>query len=275
MSDEPKVDVVEEPVVEEVEEVVEVVEISPVETEARDQGWVSKDEWVESGKSADDWRPAKEFVDRGELFKSIHTTKRELKQTQAQLSALERHHQYVFERAKKTALDELKRDRRQAMIEQDPEAVEAIEEQIEETQKQFEVEKAQLAGAQQAANPTPPPEFESWKNKNNWYESDEDMHDYADATGLIYIQRNPSAKPAEVLRHVDTKMKKQFPDKFETKKVAPYPTASSDKTLRANKKTDSFELDEMEKEIMKTVVATGALTKEQYIAELKKAKGVK
>lgn len=270
---EPKV---EEEVKEEVvEEKVEVVQPSPTELEARDQGWVSKDEWVESGKSADEWRPAKEFVDRGELFKSIHTTKRELKQTQAQLSALERHHQHVFERAKKTALDELKRDRRQAMIEQDPEAVEAIEEQIEETQKQFEVERQQLVVAQQVAHPQSPPEFDSWKEKNDWYEIDEDMHDYADASGLIYIQKNPSAKPAEVLKHVDAKMKKQFPDKFETKKVAPSPTLASDKTLRANKKTDGFELDEMEKDIMKGILATGIITKEQYIADLKKAKGVK
>jgi hypothetical protein len=263
-------------VVEEVKEVVAevVAEPSPTELQARDQGWVSKDEWVATGKSEDEWRPAKEFVDRGELFKSIHTTKRELKQLQTQHTALQKHHQYIFDKARKTALDDLKKERRAAMIEGDPTKVEDIEEQIEETQQQFAEERQQLVAAQAAENPSPP-EFETWKEKNVWYNNDEDMHDYADAAGLIYIQRNPSAKPAEVLRHVDQKMKKQFPAQFETKKVAQSPALGSDKTIRASKKSDGFEMDEMELDIMKTTVASGVITKEQFIAELKKAKGIK
>lgn len=255
-------------------EIEETIEANPTEDKAREQGWVSKDEWVDSGKSADEWRSAKEFVDRGELFQSIHTTKRELKQTQSQLTALQRHHQNVFEKARQSALADLKRDRRAALMEQDIEEVEAIEEQIEETTKQFEIEKQQLLQSQAATQSGPPPEFVTWQEKNDWYSRDSELRDIADANGLVYIKRNPDAQPSEVLRYVEQTVRKQFPAKFMTKKAAVSPTSSADKTLRPAKK-ESFELDEMETEIMKTVVGTGVMTKEQYIADLKKAKGVK
>ena len=119
MSDEENVENVEQS-----EEQVEQVTISPTEQTAREQGWVSKEEWEADGKDVEAWRPAKEFVDRGELYKSIHTTKRELKQTQASLAALQKHHAYVFEKAQKQALEELKREKRLAIRNEDFEKLE-------------------------------------------------------------------------------------------------------------------------------------------------------
>lgn len=248
-----------------------VVELSPVEQAASEAGWMPKIDWEASGKDPNEWRSAKEFQDRGEFYKTINSLKRENKQTQATLTALQRHHQYVFEKARIQAIDELKKERRVALRSDDPDRVEAIENQIEREQVAFAQEKAALVQSQQAAqNAGVPPEFEAWKQNNSWYDKDQDLHDFADATGLIFIQRNPNAKPDDVLKHIDMKMKKQLADKVEVRRAAPNPTAVVDRTIRVAKK-DDIELNELETEIMKTLVQSGTMTKEQYIAEIKAA----
>ena len=265
MSDE--IVVVETP---EVETTEVAVEVSPVETQARDQGWVSKEEWVESGKSADEWRPAKEFVDRGELYKSISSTKRELKQTQAALTSLQKHHQFVFEKAYTQAKADLKLEKRQAIREGDLERLEEVEDRIEELDQTHAQEKAQLVQAVPTRTAWQA-DMESFVERNPWYASDEEMKDEADAIGFIYV--NKGGKPEGLLKHVETQMKKKFPEKFGVRKAAPSPTASGDRTVRAG--AGDIQLDELETKIMKDLVRAGTMTEKEYKAELKKAKGIK
>lgn len=257
------------------EEVTEVV-LSPTETTAREQGWVSEEEWVAEGKDASEWRSAKEFVDRGELYRSIHSTKRELKQTQAALTALQKHHAHVFEKAQKQALDELKREKRVAIKEEDFQKLEAVEEQIEELTEQqqaekkaFEQEQVQTAVSQGAVHP----DFEVWTNRNTWYKNDEELREYADFKGIKYTQKNPGVPPQEVLEYVEKQVKKQFPEKFGTRKAAPNPVSSVNKTNSANRKVQAEDdLTETELDIMKEIVSSKTMTEAQYRAELKRVK---
>lgn len=262
MSEETKV---EAPVVE------ETVQADPVETKAREQGWVSKEEWVEGGGNETEWRTAKEFVDRGELYRSIHSTKRELKQTQAALTALQRHHQHVFEKAYQTAVSDLKAQKRLAMREQDFDAVEAIEQEMEQLTAQH-VQERQVLVAQQQQQAGPPVEFMEFVERNPWYTVDKEMRDEADAVAVVYI--NNGGDRGQLLQHVEKKMKQKFPEKFGVKRAAPSPVASSDRTSRAGKRDDVV-LDEFETEIMRTLVKSGTMTESEYKAELKKAKGIK
>lgn len=258
------------------EEKQEEVQLSPTEVTAREQGWVSEEEWVAEGKDASEWRSAKEFVDRGELYRSIHSTKRELKQTQAALTALQKHHAHVFEKAQKQALEELKREKRAAIKEEDFQKLEQVEEQIEELTEQqqaekqaFEQEQAQVSVAQGPVHP----DFEVWTNRNTWYKDDEELREYADFKGIKYTQKNPGVPPQEVLAYVEKQVRKQFPEKFGTKKAAPNPVAGVDKTKSANRKVASDDdLTDTERDIMNDLVASGVMTKAQYISELKKVK---
>jgi predicted DNA-binding protein (UPF0278 family) len=248
---------------------VEVV-ADPVVEQASSQGWVPKEDWVKAGKDEAEWRPAKEFVERGELYKSIHTIKRELKQERAAREALAKHHQYVFEKARLAAINELKQERRQALRDGELERVEEIEDKLEQTQQQFAQEKAALVQAQAAAQAGPPAEFETWKATNTWYDQDQEMHEFADATGLIFINKNPSAQPKEVLAHIDTKMRKQFPEKFNIKRAAPNAVAGVDRTGNKPSRTSEPAIDpEMEKVIKNFTEATG-MSRADYIKELKK-----
>ena len=260
-----------------VEEVAapEVV-VSPTEVSAREQGWVSKEEWEAEGKDAEAWRPAKEFVDRGELYKSIHSTKRELKQTQAALGALQKHHAYVFEKAQKAALDELKREKRQAIRNEDFGLLEKVEEDIEELTKEQTAEREAFNEAQQtvAAQTTGThPDFVAWQEEHTWYTKDEELRDFADFKGIKYAQKNPGVSPSVVLEYVAKEVRKQFPDKFGVKKAAPNAVMPVNKTNSASRKpTLDDDLTDTERSIMNDLVDSGVMTKQQYISELKKYK---
>ena len=245
-------------------------EPSPVESQARDQGWVSKEEWVELGRPEDDWRPAKEFVERGELYKSIHQTKRELKQTQAALDALQKHHQLVYEKAYTQALNELKTQKRQALREGDLEAAEQADEQIDQLREEHVKEREQLA-AQQNVQVGPPPEFQAFLDRNPWYHTDKGMRDEADAAGFIYL--NNGGDKATLLTHVEQVMKRKFPEKFGVKRAAPNAVAPTNRTAKPAPKGADVELDESEREAMRTFVRMGVMTEDQYKAEVKKLKG--
>lgn len=256
-------------------EVAEVV-VSPTETNAREQGWVSQEEWEAEGKDVDAWRPAKEFVDRGELYKSIHSTKRELKQTQAALGALQKHHAFVFEKAQKAALEELKREKRIAIKNEDFQKLESVEEDIDKLTEQQEAEKQEFQKEQQAVAVQTQgihPDFAAWQESNAWYTKDEDLREYADFKGIKYTQKNPGVDPKVVLEYVTKEVKKQFPDKFGVRKAAPNAVLSVNKTNAANRKVlANDDLTESEADIMKDLVSSGVLTETQYRAELKKVK---
>lgn len=256
---------------EQVEQKVDVVEPTEIEIEAIAQGWVTKEQWIESGRSPEDHRPAKEFVDRGDLYKTIHSTKRDLKQTQAALTALQRHHQFVFEKAHQQAVDDLKREKRTAIRNEEFERAEEIDTEIEETKAAHEQEKQQVAVAQaQVAQTGPHPDFVEWTGRNQWYMIDNDLQEFADATGLVYANKHPGVDPRTVLKYVEDSVKRKFPEKFGTKKAAPNAVASVDRTNTKVTKSDDMELTATEQEIMTTLVRQGVLTEAEYKAELKK-----
>ena len=255
------------------EDVPEVV-ISPTEATAREQGWVSKEEWEAEGKDVDAWRPAKEFVDRGELYKSIHSTKRELKQAQASLQALQKHHTYVFEKAQKQALEELKKEKRIAIRNEDFQKLEEVEEELEKLQEQHQAEKQEFVKEQAVAQVQGVhPDFAAWQESNTWYGSDEELREYADFKGIKYTQKNPGVDPKVVLDYVAKEVKKHFPEKFGTRKAAPNAVMPVNKTNAGNRKVQADDdLSETELDIMKDLVKSGVMTEKQYRAELKKVK---
>lgn len=250
------------------------VELTPIEKQASEQGWVPLKDWEEAGNDASEWRPAKEFVDRGELYRTIHNTRRELKQAQGALTALQRHHQNVLEKAQRQALEELKRERRMAVREENLERAEQIEDQIDELRVTHEQERQTLQKEQAQTAPVgPPPEFVEWTNRNPWYLMNPEMQEYAEVTGVVYAKRNPNSSPATVLKHIEDQVKKQFPEKFGVRRAAPNPTAAVDRTPRRSTTAgDDVELDDNERAIMEDLVRNKVMTAEAYKAELKKYK---
>ena len=241
---------------------------SPVESKAAEQGWKPKEEWVAEGGDPDEWRSAREFVDRGELLKQIHNQNRKFKQMEQGFDALKQHHGVVYEKAYKDAVAALKAQRRAAMIDGDLDAVDVIEEQIEQTKEEYQSEQAKIK--QQPVGPDP--QFVTWVEKNTWYESNENLREFADVLGIAYARKNPGIPPAQVLAHVEKEVRSKFPEEFGQRRGAPSPVAGVDKTSRG-RAADGFELTELEESIMKNLVRSKTMTKEEYIKELKKTRG--
>ena len=80
-------------------------QVDSYEQQAREQGWRPKEEYEGDPEK---WRPAKEFVERGELFGKIDHMGKELKETRKALKMLQEHHSKVKETEYNNALKELK-----------------------------------------------------------------------------------------------------------------------------------------------------------------------
>lgn len=259
---------------EEVKEVVaevvklEVPELSASEVEAVEAGWQTKEDWIAAGKEESDWRPAKEFTDRGELFRKIDALATELKTTRSTMAALKGHYEKVKETEFKRALETLKIEKRTALENGDVDAIIEIDDKIadvKDTQK--------LQEKTEVVQPEIHPDFTNWVTKNTWYSTNKEMQAFADSIGRAYAVNTPGIDPATVLKYVTIKVKQAYPEKFvNPNRSAPGATEGAN-APRKSKADESFELTADEERVMTKLVRQKVMTKEQYIAEIKAYKG--
>ena len=173
----------------------EAPQLSAAEQKAMEAGWVPKDQWE---GDPDSWRPAKEFLDRGELFKKIEDQKRSIHDMKRALDDLCSHHAKVRETEYTRALQTLKAQKKTALEEGDAEAVIRIDDQIDLVKDEQQKLRAMPEPVQEA-EPTNPI-FANWVDKNRWYETSQPMRAYADALGRDLASQGFS--PTEVLNVV-------------------------------------------------------------------------
>lgn len=240
-----------------------------IEQKALEMGWRPKEDFE---GSEDDFIDAKEFVRRQPLFDKIEHTTRELKAVRKALDALKAHQGTIEEGAYKRAMQDFKKEQKAALEEGDIVKYHQITEQIDQAKEEAANIRAQRESIQVQDNVVHP-QFQSWVNRNPWYNSAPHMRIYADQVGQQFIAQGNT--PDQVLKLVEEAVRKEFPNKFSNpnKKDAPVVENSSRRT--ANTKGGSGEdypLTEQERTIMNTLVRGGHITKEKYIADLKKAK---
>lgn len=256
------------------------VELSPTQQKAMEQGWKPKEEWVEEGKDPDEWRDAKEYVARGELFDLIESQKKELKQVRKTLDTLKNHHLKVRETAYDEALKHLKDQLAAAKQEEDLGAVIHISDKILELKdkKQGEMEVSKKEFEETLPQEDMQGKFQAWQKRNTWYRpNDADkVTAYAEKVGALYRRANPEASFDDFLVHVEREVKKEFADIFKPPKKGSNVESSGD-TRPNGKEKGSYTLTETEEKIMRNLVQSGVITKEKYIEELKaydKAHGI-
>ncbi len=239
--------------------------VSKYDAEARTQGWVPKEEW---DGDPDDWTDSREFVKRGELFHKISNQSGELKELRKAMQGLVEHHNKVKDTEFKRALDYLKTEKKKALEDGNADQLIAVDDAIE--QLKDEQSKAKTTSTQQEAK-GPTPVFVDWVKQNAWYASDQDMRAFADDIGVGYYNRNPGVSEGDLYKVVKERVMKAFPEKFKgqgTKNQSVEGTSNA-----APKKSSTFKLTEEEERVCKTFVRTGALTREQYIADIKSMRG--
>lgn len=237
-----------------------VPEVSPVEAQAREQGWVPKDDFKGEEHK---WVDAGEFLRRGELFSKIESQNKELKAIRETLLQFKDHHSKVQEAAYKKAVADLKAKKKEALLEGDADLVIEVDEQLDEVKQQQRVIAAQPRVQEPAQEH---PAFVNWKQKNSWYENNKPMRGWADVRGLELAQEGKS--PDEVLRIVEREVREEFPKKFENPNRSKAGAVESS-TQRGNRGGDSFELTSEQRTMMNKFVKSGLMTEAEYIADLK------
>jgi hypothetical protein len=240
---------------------------SEIELQALDQGWRPKDEYKGDPQK---WVNADIFVARAPLFEHMDVQKREIRDLRralkevAALQAVDRKESYDH------AARQLREAKKTALENSDYDAVMAIDERIDlvkDAQRQS-AEKAKNLIVEEAQELHP--EFAAWVSRNTWYTSDPAMAAYADAKGRQLA--SPNKAPSQVLKEIEESIREEFPHKFQNKnRERPGAVERSTSKASSGSNNDSYQLSDLERQIMKTVVATGVMTEKQYIAELKKA----
>ena len=246
------------------EEKKEVIELTPTELRAVESGWVPQDEWA---GDPDQWRPAKEFLDRGELFKKIDDQNRTVKELKHALEDMKKHHSQVRETEYARALTSLKEQKQQALVDGDAAQVVKLDDQIDlvkDEQRALKQEPTQIQQEEQA------PEFVAWVGHNKWYETNEPMRAYADTLGRNLAHSGMS--PAKVLAEVERQVKEEFPTKFRNPN-RDKPNSVEGSSGKGGKGSDSFTLSDEERRVMQRFVRSGVMTEAKYIEDLKSVRG--
>lgn len=250
------------------QEQVQAPEFTEVEQRALEMGWRPKTEF--DGDDID-FVDAKEFVARKPLYDKISQQSKQIKNISKGMEALKELHSKVSETEYNRAIKNLKEERNQALLDGDVKALNQAEDKIRETEQEFvkiqQAARAPIVEQEPVLNPT----FINWKNRNQWYDSIPYMRSYADEVGARAF--NSGLDPVDVLKEVEKAVRKEFPAKFSNPNKGNSPAVGGNSGSKPNKGAE-YQLTDMEHKAMMAIVRTGALTKEQYIADLKKVKGV-
>lgn len=242
-------------------------EVSPVESEAREQGWVPKDDFKGDEHK---WVDAGEFIRRGELFAKIESQNKKLKSMEDTMSQFKQHHDKVQENAYKKALADLRAAKKEALVEGDADKVIAVDEQIEEVRT--EAAQARAQAQRQPVAQEEHPEFVAFKTKNSWYENNKAMRAWADARGEELVRGGKA--PSEVLNLVAKEAREEFPQRFENpNRSKPGAVEASTNRGVRGERGESFNPSEVEKNLARKFVRDGLFKNEaEYYKELSNLK---
>ena len=242
------------------------VVVDVFEKRALEMGWKPKDNWE---GPEEDFIDAKEFVRRQPLFEKIEHQSKALKQLERSFEALKTHHTKVKEAEYQRALKTLKEARKEAIREGESERALAYEEKIEEVEQQkseFEAEAQQLQHREPAEAH---PDFVAWKQQNSWYSRDNELKEFADSYGITLAKKGMA--PQEVLEAVAKRVKQSFPEKFHNPK-RDQPN-SVETPSRKNVSENKISMSAEDEQIMKTILRSGVMTKDEYLKQYKLIQG--
>lgn len=274
-----------------------------IEERARQKGWKPLSEF--DGEEVN-FVDAKEFLSREPLLETIRDLKKHIKtqreNTDRDMQLISTQFAQMSEQAYKRALIDLESQRDLAIEDKNTDALKKIDTEIdtlkEDRRKQADVVK-QVETQRKQHSQEPTPEMKEWLESNTWFNQDQEMQDEAVAIGVGYLAKNPNKTQSQMLKHVTDRIKKIYPEKFTKRKISEDDEDMDDQnSLRVEKSNPSpklggnnrskkltvNDLNDQEKEIMKTLVKRGVFKKlaiknkrseqDEYLAQLGEGKGL-
>ena len=192
-----------------------IVHEEKVSEKAREKGWRPLEEWE---GSPEDWVDAREFVGRQKLYDRISDLKgavvKQRQEFQNEMKLVANGLSKIREAEYKRAKTQLEAQRDIALEEDDARTAVKVSKDIEDLERERQQE-AQAAAARPQSGPTP--EFVDWQKENPWFTADKEMQSDAISIGVGHASGNPNKSQVEVLEYVTTKIKRMYPERFESK----------------------------------------------------------
>jgi len=237
-----------------------------IERMARSMGWKPLDKFRLNPRA---WVPAKAWVQNKPLVDQIKELKREHAKD---LQVANEHYTRVHDTAYRKAFEDLNAQKRQAVIDQDVEKVEAIDRQIAQTQVE------QLKTAPRPVN-TIDPAYNDFIAANPTIYNSPDLWSFAVAYEAQLMNSHPDIDAR--LEAVASATRKAFPEKFgNPRKQAPqlFEGATASAPMGAGSGKKAFTVNDLtaeEKEVMGRLVRTKTLKPEEYLRDIAELRGGK
>lgn len=206
-----------------------------VETTARAQGWVPQDEW--RGDPAK-WRPADEFVRRGEeelpilrersrdMARKLADLEHKLASADAgykqNLANLERMTGLALVRQRDSIVSQYEAAMRQAAEVGDVARYDQLRRDMGESVHQFDngVRAVRQAEQQQPQQQAPPREVQDFTTRNPWFNADAALNMEAQAIHMMLQRDRPELSLGDNLKAVESEIKRRYPQRFGTQQPA-------------------------------------------------------
>jgi hypothetical protein len=253
---------------EKVEDSKQTPEYTEDETIALARGWKPKDEW---DGPEDEWKPAKVFNQIGELKEKLQAKDADNKKLNKVVQLMKQHHLQVRQSAYEQAVKDLKAQREAALESEDLIKAERIKDQIDDIKDRFRADDALPAHVEKeiaSSTNEPDPELFAFMDRNPWYKpnSTDPMSKKADALGWAYKNEDPSLSFKEIIKLVESDIRKLFPDKFSTPRN---PVNEPGSRAAPSKSESRVSLTEEQRAVARSFGMTDA----EYAKELKSYKG--
>jgi hypothetical protein len=230
------------------------------ETPAKAAGWRSKEE-LGGDFDAARFVDAEEFIKRKPLFDTIKQQNKEMKELRKTIDSVVLTSQKMSELAAKRAVAELKAQKKEAISLGDVEKVEALD--------------VTIAEHQQVINKPPEiaPQVLEWTKKNEWFDKDTELQDFAVAYCASYAKRNPEKSMDESLEATAKATRKAFPESpfFKESRRENPPQVETHKGETTGTKGNKYtldRLDEDQKRAYKQFMAKKVMSHDQYFQSL-------
>lgn len=197
---------------EEIEETEETPKSPDYEGMAREKGWRPPEEFEGDDK---DYVSAEEFIKREPLFNKIKVQSKELKEMKRTVEAMATHFKKQTELEVRKAIAALKDKRKDAIEVGDVDAVDKIDQEIEQQKQAHTTEEVA----------SPPAEITEWVEQNKWFESDNELKEFAIAFNQAYINKHPGDLQKSLVETTKA-VKAAYPEKFKNPKREEPPPVS-------------------------------------------------
>ncbi len=226
--------------------------------DARKGGWKPKDEW---DGDPEEWVPARAFLKNGELYDSIRRLKgdqNEIKQALKDATDLNRR---LMQAQRKTTIDAKLQDRRAAIEAGDADAVDKIDREIYEFDRQLQDTPKE--------QPLPEP-VQDWARSNAWFHE----HPAAQQAAIAKFDQLQRQNPSDLAGNLEATTQyiyRRFPDLGPEPEPAPRkrPTAVETPSRRqASRKPTVRDLSPEQRQVHDRLVRTKTMSSQEYIESL-------